>query len=107
MSTEQERAPRRAQQRYDWLAILDHIDTFQQTHAASPSQRMIARALGMPAPSVVHHALHGLERQGKLHIKPTQPGWPSHLEITPAGRAQLQQWRARGAAPSPDERGAA
>lgn len=85
---------RRAQQRHDWLAILDTIDTFQQQQAISPSQRMIARALSMPAPSVVHHALHGLHRQGLLTITPTQPGWPANLEITPAGRARLAAWRA-------------
>ena len=93
MSTEQEPAPRPTQRRYDWLAILNFIDTFQQQHATSPSQRMIARALGMRAPSAARYALHGLERQGLLTITPTQPGWPADLTLTAQGRERLQQWR--------------
>ena len=102
MSTEHQRQPRRTQRRYDWLAILDYIATFQQTEHTSPSQRMIARALAISAPSVVHNALHGLERQGLLTITPTQPGWPADLTLTPAGHERLQQWRADRAATPPD-----
>jgi DNA-binding IclR family transcriptional regulator len=98
MSTEQEPQRRRTQRRYDWLAILDYIDTFQQTEHTSPSQRMIARALQISAPSVVHHAVHGLQRQGLLTIRITRSGWSADLELTPAGHAALAQWRAARAA---------
>ncbi|HEX6290246.1 MAG TPA: hypothetical protein VFZ66_13720 [Herpetosiphonaceae bacterium] len=107
MLTEPEPAPRRVQRRYDRLAVLDQIDTFQQQHAASPSQRIIARALGLSAPSVAHNALHGLEQAGLLRITITQPGWPAKLEITPAGRERLAAWRAARATPSADDGGAA
>jgi DNA-binding PadR family transcriptional regulator len=49
------------------------------------------------SPSLAHHALHGLERQGLLTITPTLPGWPADLHLTTAGRERLQQWRAQRA----------
>ncbi|HEX6292935.1 MAG TPA: hypothetical protein VFZ66_27375 [Herpetosiphonaceae bacterium] len=76
-----------------------HPSPVHPTHPTSPSQRMIARALGMTAPSLAHHALHGLERQGLLTITPTLPGWPADLQLTAAGRERLQQWRAQRATP--------
>jgi SOS-response transcriptional repressor LexA len=92
----------RKQRRYDRLAVLDYIETYHRMHHYSPSQRMISRALAMSAPSVVHNAIHALERQGLLTITSTQRGWPAILEITPLGYQRLQEWRA-GRTASSDE----
>ncbi|HEX6291980.1 MAG TPA: hypothetical protein VFZ66_22530 [Herpetosiphonaceae bacterium] len=91
------------QRRYDRLAVLDYIETYQRVHHYSPSQRIIYRALGMSAPSVAHNTIHALERQGLLTISSKQRGWPAELEITPLGYERLQEWRTRRAASSDED----
>ncbi len=90
----------RPQRRYDRLAVLDVVDTFQQTHRRSPSQREIVRALQMSAPSVAHNAIHALIRQGLLSSTPTRRGLTANLHLTPTGHQRLAEWRAsRGTTP--------
>lgn len=81
--------------------MLDYIDTYQRAHHASPSQRMIARALGMSAPSVAYNAIHALERQDLLTIADRPRGWPAQLHITILGYERLQEWRATRSAEEP------
>lgn len=84
------------QRRYDRFAILDYIQRYQQVHnERSPSQRRICGEFNISAPSVVHNILHGLERDGYLHIIPLGRGLSADLEITAAGLEQLQIWRAQ------------
>ncbi len=92
--------PRRPQQRTDRLAVLDLIDTTQQTTQRSPSERMIQRALQLSSPSVAHLSLWALERDGLLRIRRTGRGHRNELTLTAAGRAALDQWRAARAAAS-------
>lgn len=92
------------QRRYDRLAILDYVDTYKRTHNnRSPSQRGIRAALAISASSVVHNMLHRLERADLLTITTFGRGLGAELEITDAGQAELQRWRAtRQAATAPD-----
>ena len=85
--------PPRKLRRYDRLAVLDYIDTYQRTHHRSPSQRMIAQALAMSTPSAAHTAIHALKRQGLLIIGLSPRGWPANLTITELGQERLQAWR--------------
>lgn len=85
----------RRQRRYDRLAILAYVASYQQQHQRSPSQRRIQRDLGVSAPSVVHMILGRLERAGLLRITRQGQGRTSALTLTEAGRAALQQWQQR------------
>lgn len=105
------------QPRYDMLAALDYIDTFQRSyHHRSPSQRQIQAALGISAPSVVHYMVQRMIRAGLLTTRLYGRGRAADLVLTRAGRAELASWRAERAAnpppkdpppPDPPEDGAA
>lgn len=81
--------------RYDPLAVLAYIATYQQTHPnRSPSQRRIQTALGISAPSVVHGIVQRLQRAGLLTITHYGRGHPVDLALTETGRAAVKQWQA-------------
>lgn len=61
MSSQRPRRPK--QRRYDPLAVLAYIATYQQSNnQRTPSQRRIQAALDISAPSVVHNIVQRLER---------------------------------------------
>lgn len=81
--------------RYDRLAVLDYIATYQQAHPTrSPSERRIQAALCISAPSVVHNILRRLQQDGLLTTTVFERGQGAEHTLTPAGRAAVEQWRA-------------
>lgn len=89
--------------RYDPLAVLAYIVTYQQQHPhRSPSQRRIQAALSISAPSVVHNMLYRLERRGLLTVTRHGRGVGVDLALTEAGQAAVQRWQAERAG---DEQG--
>lgn len=98
---EPDRLPRR-HRRYDPLAVLAYIATYQQTHnQRSPSERRIQTDLKVSAPSVVHNLLRRLEEDGLLTITTYGRGHTSDLLLTETGHAMVQRWhRERRAADS-------
>ena len=81
--------------RYDSLAVLAYIATYQQTRPnRSPSQRRIQAALGISAPSVVHGIVQRLQRAGLLTITHYGRGHPVDLTLTETGQAAVEQWQA-------------
>ena len=98
--------PRRTSyRRYDRLAILDYVASYQHQHdQRSPSQRDIQSALEISAPSVVHTILHRLAREGLLTITTYGRGAGADLRLTPAGWIAVTRWQqGRPAAQSRDE----
>lgn len=92
------RPPQPRQRRYDPLAVLSYIATYQQTRPhRSPSQRQIRAALGISSPSVVHTLLHRLECDELLTVTRYGRGHLVDLALTEAGRAALELWRAERA----------
>ncbi len=87
-------SPKRPRRRYDRVAILDYIATYQQTHnGRSPSERRIQSALHMPASSTVHYAIRDLAADGLLVITPIEPHNTPDLTITDVGHERLAAWR--------------
>lgn len=92
MSGKRPKRPR--QRRYDPLAVLAYIATYQGSHnQRTPSQRRIQTALGISAPSVVHTIVQRLERTGLLRITRYGHGHPVDLVLTDAGQEALQRWQ--------------
>ena len=86
--------PKRRRQRYDRLAILDYIASYQETHhGRSPSERRIQAALQMPASSTVHYISRDLAADGLLVITPIEPHNTPDLTITDVGHERLAAWR--------------
>lgn len=86
---------RHRQRRYDPLAVLSYIVTYQQTHQDhSPSQRRIQADLGISVPSMVHLIMQRLERAGLLTVARYGRGHAVDLALTEAGRAAVQRWQA-------------
>lgn len=86
--------PRQPRRRYDRLAILAYVASYQQQHQQrSPSQRRIQRALGISAPSVVHTILHRLAQAGLLTITTYERGAAADLTLTPTGRVAVERWQ--------------
>ena len=76
--------------RYDPLAVLAYIATYQQQHRQrSPSERCIQIALGISAPSVVHNILQGLQHDGLLTTTRYGRGQLVDHQLTPAGQAAV------------------
>lgn len=89
------RPERPRQRRYDPLAVLSYIATYQQTHSgSSPSQRRIQADLGISVPSMVHLIMQRLERAGLLTVRRYGRGHPVALALTEAGQAALRRWQA-------------
>lgn len=85
--------PRR-QRRYDSVAVLAYIATYQRHHQQrSPSQRRIQISLGVSAPSVVHNLLRRLEHSGLLTITAQRRGYTAELTLTEAGYDAVQSWQ--------------
>jgi Mn-dependent DtxR family transcriptional regulator len=85
---------RRRQRRYDPLAVLDAIDTYQRSHnRRSPSQRWLQSDLTISAPSVVHMILHRLQNADLLRITTYGRGLSADLTLTEAGQDVLRNWR--------------
>lgn len=81
--------------RYDRIAVLAYITTYQQHHRQrSPSERQIQAALGVSAPSVVHNILRWLQHVGLLTTTRYGRGLTVDHALTPAGHAAVAQWRA-------------
>lgn len=94
------RSNQRQQRRYDPLAVLAYIATYQQTHRQrSPSQRRIQAALDISAPSVVHHLVRWLQRAELLTITSYGRGQSVDLTLTAAGHEAVQRWQAEHPAP--------
>jgi len=82
--------------RYDPLAVLDYIVTYQQNNKQrSPSQRQIQAALGISAPSVVHNMVHRLELRGLLTITRYGHGVGVDLTLTETGQEAVRRWQAQ------------
>lgn len=93
MSSQRPRRPK--QRRYDPLAVLAYIATYQQSNnQRTPSQRRIQAALGISAPSVVHNIVQRLERDELLTITHHGRGYPVDLTLTEAGEAAVRHWQA-------------
>lgn len=86
--------------RYDRIAVLAYVTTYQQQHRQrSPSERQIQAALGVSAPSVVHNILRRLQQAGLLTTTRYGRGLTVDHALTPAGHAAVAQWRATQAVP--------
>lgn len=89
------RPERRAFRRYEPLAVLTYIATYQQQHGGlTPSERRIQRALDISAPSVVHMIVQRLERAGLLTITRYGRGFGVAYTLTDRGTEAVQQWQA-------------
>lgn len=89
MSPEKQRKP------IDRLAVLDYIQRYQAEHKRSPSQRHVARALQLSAPSRANYAVKRLKEAGLLDVQPIERGLALEIAITETGAHELEQWRAR------------
>ena len=93
-----QRPERRSFRRYDPLAVLAYIASYQQAHSQrSPSQRRIQADLGISAPSVVHMIVQRLERAALLTITRHGRGNRVDLTLTEAGQHAVQRWQAEHA----------
>lgn len=82
------------QPRYDPLAALDYIDSYQRAHAErSPSLRRLCSDLNITTPSIGYRLLHELERAEMLAIVASEHGQPADVLITEVGQQQLREWR--------------
>lgn len=91
--------------RYDRIAVLAYITTYQQQHRQrSPSERQIQAALGVSAPSVVHNILRWLQHAGLLTTTRYGRGLMVDHALTPAGYAAVEQWRTAQAVPNRPDR---
>lgn len=96
------RPKRPRQHRYDSLAVLAYIATYQRSHnQRTPSEQRIQTALGISAPSVVHTIVQRLERAGLLWITRYGRGHPVDLVLTEAGKEAVQGWQAERASGEP------
>lgn len=90
------RPQRPRQRRYEPLAVLTYIMTYQQTRPhRSPSERRIQAALDISAPSLVHGIIQRLERDGLLTITRYGRGHTVDLTLTEAGQEAVQRWQAK------------
>ena len=89
MTPEKQRKP------IDRLAVLDYIQRYQAQHQRSPSQRHVARALQLSAPSRANYAVKRLKESGLLDAQPIERGLALEITITETGVHELEQWRAR------------
>lgn len=93
------RRPKRLKQRrYDPLAVLAYIATYQQRNSQrTPSQRHIQTALSISARSVVHNIVRRLERDELLRVTHYGRGHTVDLTLTEAGEAAVRRWQAEQA----------
>lgn len=91
MTSHRPRRPRH--RRYDRLAILAYVASYQQHNDRSPSQRRIQAGLGISAPSVVHTILHRLAQAGLLTITTYGRGAGADLRLTAAGWIAVTRWQ--------------
>jgi len=104
-----DRVGNQPQPRYDPLAALDYIDSYQRTHAnRSPSLRRICSDLNIATPSIGYRLLYELERAEMLTVVASGHGQPADALITEIGQQQLREWRSTRSQPagprSEDER---
>lgn len=88
-------SPEKQRKTIDRLAVLDYIQQYQAQHARSPSQRHVARVLGLSGPSRANYAVKRLKDAGLLDVEPIERGLALKLIITDTGVHELEQWRAR------------